>query len=178
MGEINPEKLRIERLKESHNLSSFDCGDEELNKFLIEDALRNQREGTSVTYLVFNEGEESPIGYYSILNDSIELRKSQKRKFLKKTGISYEKYPATKIGRFCINCEYQKMNVGDLILRRLIGDVKEYGANVGTRFVTLDAKKDPPHIIKFYKDNGFTELIVKDGGKMDKTTILYLDLYE
>lgn len=45
------EKYYFETLTSEHNLSDFDCGDEELNKFLKDDALNQQNAKLNVTKL-------------------------------------------------------------------------------------------------------------------------------
>lgn len=39
---MNPEKINFTILCGDHNCREFDCGDQELNNFLVEDALSNQ----------------------------------------------------------------------------------------------------------------------------------------
>jgi hypothetical protein len=44
--------LRIEKLRADHAFSGFDCGQEELNRFLSRFALANLRAGAAQTYKV------------------------------------------------------------------------------------------------------------------------------
>ena len=45
--------LRVEKLRRDHAVDAFDCGSEELNRFLIRFAFPNQQAGASQTYLGF-----------------------------------------------------------------------------------------------------------------------------
>lgn len=57
------------KLSSKHDLSNFSCGVDDLDDFLREDALKEQEENLSVTYLAIYK--EKIIGFVTILNDSI-----------------------------------------------------------------------------------------------------------
>ena len=46
--------LRIDKLRPDHKVDGFDCGHEELNRFLARFALINQRAGAAQTYAVLD----------------------------------------------------------------------------------------------------------------------------
>ncbi len=50
------EGLRIEKLDRRHEVDTFDCGKEPLNRFLVRYALQNQKAGASQTYVALAEG--------------------------------------------------------------------------------------------------------------------------
>jgi len=50
-------RLRIEKIRREHAVDGFDCGREELNRFLIRFALTNQQAGAAQTYVAL-AGEE------------------------------------------------------------------------------------------------------------------------
>ena len=55
------ENYYFETLNESHYLNDFDCGDEDLNDFLKNDALKQQNEKLSLTKSVILN---SDFGFY------------------------------------------------------------------------------------------------------------------
>ena len=66
MGEITaPEPLLA-----SHEFKEFDCGNKVLNRWLIQQALKNEHSGGSRTYVVCND--RKVIGYYAIATGSVE----------------------------------------------------------------------------------------------------------
>lgn len=66
MGEItSPEPLQAK-----HLLNEFDCGDNVLNRWLIQQAFKNEQLGGSRTYVVCCDNKV--IGYYAIATGSIE----------------------------------------------------------------------------------------------------------
>lgn len=69
--------FKIELLNQYHNLSSFDCGDDDLNEFLKKDAFIEQKKKLSLTHLIFYQGEV--IGYFSLLTDKISVKNLKNR---------------------------------------------------------------------------------------------------
>jgi hypothetical protein len=47
--------LRIEKLQRDHVIAEFDCGSEELNRFLVRFALTNQQAGAAQTYVALSD---------------------------------------------------------------------------------------------------------------------------
>lgn len=58
---------------------SFDCGDPDLNDFLITDAKNYLRSMMALTYLLEDENENKTVAYYSLLNDKIVFDPDDKR---------------------------------------------------------------------------------------------------
>ena len=56
--------LRIEKLRPDHEVAGFDCGSEELNRFLAQFALTNQQAGAAQTYVALSD--QVVVGYYSL----------------------------------------------------------------------------------------------------------------
>lgn len=69
--------FKIELLNQYHNLSSFDCEDDDLNEFLKKDAFIEQKKKLSLTHLIFYQGEV--IGYFSLLTDKISVKNLKNR---------------------------------------------------------------------------------------------------
>lgn len=108
---------RIEKLTGDHNLSSFDCGDIDLNEFLADDALPFQDKRIATTYVVIID--EQVAAYFSLLNDKIsrtDVSKSAWRKLKKLFDHSKHRsnYPAIKIGRFAVSKDFASQG---LVLR-------------------------------------------------------------
>jgi len=56
--------LRIEKLRPDHAVAGFDCGSEELNRFLVRFALINQQAGAAQTYVALSD--QRVVGYYAL----------------------------------------------------------------------------------------------------------------
>ena len=107
--------MRLVRLEEIETLKPFDCGDEDLNDFLLSDARLYNEQFLANTFVLENDNET--IAYYSLLNDKISqttLSKNLWRKLRK--SIPHEKhlgsYPAVKIGRLAVSKNYRGMDIG------------------------------------------------------------------
>ena len=172
MEKITAEDIKIERMAEHHNLSDFQSYEQELVDFLIEDALTNQKNKISVTYLWFLKTGEL-IGYVTLLNDRINLEGNLKDIF-RRRGIQYHSLPALKIGRLCVDNRFLRRGIGTMMIDFSIKVAYHiFEGYSGCRFIVLDAKrnteKDPIH---FYKKQGFELLKERKKG----TAPMYLDL--
>ena len=84
--EIIPSNLEPSPLSLESDISSFDCGDGDLNEFLREDALEYQEQNLAQTMLLYYKSKLA--GYYTIACDAIFLALEEKAKvWSKKTVI-------------------------------------------------------------------------------------------
>ncbi len=168
---IDPTKIRIEKLSEDNiNLTnSFDCGDDDLNEFLKDDALNYMKEKIAVTYLCFYENKLA--GYYSLSNDAIEI-KGKAKKILEKLKKRQRTYPAVKIGRLGIDRRFVRKGVGTKIIDVVVGVAMVHSKEVGCRYISVDAYNQPD-VIAFYQKNGFKVLKVEE-----KTVPMYRDILQ
>ena len=151
---ISLEDIEINKILPRDDVSLFNCGDEDLNEFIQNDALLQMQAKMNVTYLCRdkNNGKE-PIGFLTISNDSIKIRNADK----KRLGISYPAYPAIKIGRLATDKKYQRKNIGSYLIMWVIGLALEQCQKLGVRFISVDAYGDE-EIQKFYIKNQFVQL--------------------
>ena len=68
----------FETLNDNHDLSDFDCGDDDLNDFLKNDALVQQNANLNVTKLVMYN--QKIVGFVTLLTDTIPLRNIRNEK--------------------------------------------------------------------------------------------------
>ena len=166
-------------LTENHSIKPFDCEDEDLNEFLFQEAIPYRKEKLATTFVV--ENNERTLGYYSLLNDSLQLRedmftsKSQFRKFLREL-MPYPKrhlktIPALKIGRLAIDKTFKGKGLGSVIMANIISKCIKMNQEQACRLITVDAYKQA---VPFYQKMGFKFLI--EGDKDDTTRLMFLDL--
>ena len=163
------------RLSDLDALQQFDCGDEDLNDFLLNDARFYDEQMIAHTY-VFMEGDEV-VAYYCLLNDKIsqtDLDKSLWRKLRKNIPHEkhYDSYPAVKIGRFAVSKKYSGNNRGTNIIDSLKLRFYANGEYSACRFLTVDAYCAA---VTFYQKNGFLPLL-KEPPADQPTVPLYYDL--
>ena len=172
---IKPEELRIDKLESKYRelLNNFTTSTKELKDFLIQDALNNQNQRLSVTFLWFYGN--SLVGYVTLLTDKINLEGNLKE-FFRENDIHYKSLPALKIGRLCVDENFLRRGIGKLMVMFSIQKSNEINeGKAGCRFITLDAKRNENRkldSIHFYKNLGFKVLKERVKG----TTPMYLDL--
>ncbi|WP_298535575.1 GNAT family N-acetyltransferase [uncultured Methanobrevibacter sp.] len=150
--------FKIELLNQYHNLSSFDCGDDDLNEFLKKDAFIEQKKKLSLTHLIFYQGEV--IGYFSLLTDKISVKNLKNREIKEniKTNLknNYKTIPSVKIGRLAIDKKYAKKGIGSFILNNLIITLNEISKkDIGFRLISVEGYAEAYH---FYTTNNFVPL--------------------
>jgi hypothetical protein len=97
--------LQFESITASQDYLEFDCGNEELNKFLAKRAQTEEAQRLSKTKIVTNENGEI-VGFYTIAPAVIakeSLEKNDARE------VSYAEVPAIRIGRLAIDKKYHRM---------------------------------------------------------------------
>lgn len=156
--------LRIEKLKRAHNVESFDCSKEALNRFLIRFALQNQQAGASQTYVALS-GEEV-IGYYSLAVGQIEYADAPER--LTK-GLARHPVPIMLLARLAAKIDWQGKGIGsgllkDAMLRTLqaadIAGIRAFAVHAKDeearafyeRFDLVPSPTDPFHLFILLKD--------------------------
>jgi hypothetical protein len=104
------ENYRFETLTDDHKLSDFKCESEDLNNFLKDDALTQQKNKLNLTKLILCD--DAIVGYVSLLSDTIPLKdirdEDTKQEIKDQLSITSRKrkLPAIKIGRFAIDKKY------------------------------------------------------------------------
>ncbi len=137
-------RIKAERLSKVYDLSKFDCGDEDLNDFIKNDAFVYQEKKLTTTILFFYE--ENLIAFLSIAADSLKLNFNEKESYnLHQKRL--EDVPSIKFARLAVDKNYQKQGVGTNILKWGIGYALDCSERVAIRFITVDAY---PHKIDFY----------------------------
>lgn len=136
-------KTDLEQLK----TIDFDCGDEDLNEFLLKDSFENIKNNLCTIFLCIYE--EDVIGFFSLSADSIKINDELK--------IQYPQYPAIKIGRLAVSKEFQNQHIGSLMIDWVVGFCRNLGNEIGIRFVSVDAHNNAK-TINFYNHNQFVEL--------------------
>ncbi len=183
------ENYRFETLTDDHKLSDFKCESEDLNNFLKDDALTQQKSKLNLTKVVMCD--DTVVGYVSLLTDTIPLKdirdEDTKQDIKDQLDLTSKKrkLPAIKIGRLAVDEEYTHKGLGSEILMSILFNIKNIAENnVGLRFVTVEGYAKA---YKFYTDHNFINL-KKDDDKIkeeldiiierdpERTFYLYLDL--
>ena len=158
----------FETLNDNHDLSDFDCGDDDLNDFLKNDALVQQNANLNVTKLVMYN--QKIVGFVTLLTDTIPLRNIRNEKVtfnikdLLWISSKNRLISAVKNGRLAVDKRYSGANLETHILRNIISNLKIISKRaVGFRFLIVEgyARAFNLYVVK----NGF-EYLKKDDSKI------------
>ena len=168
--------IDIQQINDTHKsvILTFKSYEKELVDFLVEDALDNQNKKISITYLWFYKSNKALCGYVTVLADAINLQ-GELKDYFRQEGIFYKSLPALKIGRLCVSDDYLGRGIGTLMIEFVIVLAEKIGTEIGLRFITTDAKRNPDpkkDSVHFYKKLGFEVLKQREKG----TLPMYKDL--
>jgi hypothetical protein len=165
-------------VNEGHCFKPFNCGDDDLNDFLLNSSKEYQKEFLATTYVIENDIET--IAFFSIFNDGLKVEdvhpsKSALKRFIKSIlphGKRHlNNYPAIKIGRLAVSLNSQRGSIGTKIINTVINYAINQNDYCGCKFIIVDAYKAS---ISFYQKNNFVFLTSKDSEK--DTRQMYLNL--
>lgn len=165
---------RFRQLEEGEIVKSFNCGDAELNDFILNKADKYKKSLLAVTYVY--EEEDIPLAYFSLSNDSLSYEKFENKSTFNRLNRNINnakrmrQYPAVKIGRFAINETYKNLGIGSYLLY-LIKSSMAFEQKSGCRFITVDAYNDA---VGFYERNGF--VMVNEFQADRRTQPMFFDL--
>ena len=91
------EGRRVEKLRADHNLEGFDCGREELNRYLIRYAWPNRQAGAAQTYVGL--AGESIVGYHTLAVGHVSREEAPQR--LSK-GLAQHPIPIMLLARLAV----------------------------------------------------------------------------
>jgi len=168
--------MRLVRLTPDYDISSFDCGDEDLNGFLVQDAKGFLQNRIAYTYILEDDG--NIVAYFCLLNDKISRMEISNSKWKNIRDIfpgnkRFRSYPSIKIGRFAVSADYRHRNIGSDLLTLVKTNLFNRTNYSAFRFLTVDAYLNA---VDFYKRNGFRVLNRKD--EDERTRLMYFDMLE
>lgn len=175
--DFNTDKISYRRLGIGDYVKTFDCGDEDLNHFILNDAPLYYQARLSTSYVLEDTETSEVIGYFSLTHDRISLTdfpsNSSYNRFRKQyfaQGKMFRSYPAIKICRLATSLNHQGEGIGTLIVNMIISSYQQDN-RAGCRFITVDAYANA---IPFYLNRGFFPLSKEDAGA--DTRLLFFDL--
>ena len=170
-------RYEVRKLSADEQIKSFNCGDEDLNDFLLNEAALYRKALLAVTYVFEDKNTKKVVAFFSLANDRVSLsdfeNKTEFNRFRKMRFINEKRiksYPAAKLCRLGVDEELKGHSIGTLLL----DFIKSYFVvdnKTGCRFLTVDAYADA---VPFYLKNGFIPLNEEDMN--DDTRLLYFDL--
>ena len=118
-------------------VARFDCGVEELNRYLHRFAWMNQQANAAVTYVAVRDGIIA--GYYSLAAAAIQNEESPER--LKK-GLARHPIPVLLLARLAVGRRFQGAGIGGQLLRDAALNAVNVSKLAGIRALVVDAKDE------------------------------------
>ena len=137
MTQKQENRPHIEKLEHRHDVDSFDCGQENLNRYLQRYALMSQRADAAQTYV--GVACEKIIGYYSLVVSNVTYEDASER--LKK-GLSRNPVPVMLLARLATDLEWQGKGIGAGLLRNAMQRTVQVADIAGVRAFLVHAKND------------------------------------
>ncbi len=168
--------MQLDRLTADTDIHPFDCGDDDLNGFLMNDAKAFMQKKIANTFLLTDGGKT--VAYYSLLTDKISKRDTTNSNWRRlKKKFPHEKhfnsYPALKIGRFAVSQDYKGQNIGSELMTYIKRTLHENKLYAAFRFITVDAYLSA---IPFYEKNDFHLLVSEEENPYTRS--MYFDMME
>lgn len=121
--ERNFSDYEIRKLLKNETVKSFDCGDDDLNDFIMNRANEYDKTKLAVTYILEHKDSGKIIGYFSLANDKIsiddfnnnnEFNRFRKHRFKNEKRI--RSYPSVKICRLGIDNSFHSNGLGTKLI--------------------------------------------------------------
>ena len=135
--------LRIEKLRRSHAVDEFDCGQEALNRFLARYAFQNQQASASQTYVAL--ADEKVAGYYTLVVGQVEYDAAPRRPV-----------PIMLLVRSAVATSWQGKGLGAGLLKDAMQRTLQAADIASIRAFAVHAKDDEDRA--FYAHFGFSPL--------------------
>jgi GNAT superfamily N-acetyltransferase len=135
-------------LREEHHVGDFDCGNESLNHYLKEKALKSHAAESARTFVVIEEGRV--IAYYTVSSSAVVHAEAPGR--LRRNRP--DPIPAVLLGRFAVNHRFQGRALGSSLLNDALLRMANASNELGIAVVIVDAISEAAK--RFYLERGFT----------------------
>lgn len=127
----------IEKLRREHSLDSFDCGKDELNRFLKRLAWNNQQSHGAQTYVLARDLQV--LGYYSLAAGSVRHEDATERV---RKGLARHPIPVILLARLAIDVSLQGKGIGPALLKDALLRAANAADTIGARALLVHAKDD------------------------------------
>ncbi len=142
-------------ITEEHETGLFDCGVEELDKYLKKYALQNQYNGAARTY-VATRGNEV-VGYYTLAYGSVAYAEAPVR-IIK--GLAHYPVPVMILARLAVSIKERGTGLGKGLLKDALLRTIQAADIAGLRAILVHAKDDSAK--SFYQKFGFIPSLINE----------------
>jgi GNAT superfamily N-acetyltransferase len=144
---------RVEKLRPDHPIEGFDCGREELNRYLLRYAWANQQAGAAQTWVGLTRiglAGDAIVGYYTLAVGQITREEAPER--LTK-GLARHPVPIMLLARLAVALTAQGQGVGKALLGDAMRRTLQAAEIAGIRAFAVHAKDESAR--RFYEKFDF-----------------------
>jgi GNAT superfamily N-acetyltransferase len=138
-----------ERLGEHHDLTQLDFGRDELDRWLLHEALRAREAGTAHTTVWTRPDDLIVVAFYAIAATQFMRTDLPSRSF----SAGYSTIPGYLIARLALSKTLHGQGLGTHLLLDALERIVVAATNVGGRLLAVDALDDAAH--RFYRHHDF-----------------------
>ena len=149
-------RVAFELLDGTHDLAAFSCGDDSLDAWLRDRALRNQKLDATRTFVALEEGTRRIMGYYGLSMGEI-VRSDAPKPAQRNMPASI---PVILLGRLAISIEFQGQGLGRFLMRHALETSLRAAENVAARLMITVPIDEQAR--RFYLAVGFEPLAGRD----------------
>jgi predicted N-acetyltransferase YhbS len=143
------EGLRLERLREHHDISGFASGNSDLDGWLRRHALPSQAMDSARTFVLLRD--DSVVGYFSLTMASVRREDAPTRLV---RGLPSYPVGMVLVARLAVDAAEQGSGLGAQLLSEALRKAVDAGEIAAARLVLVDAIDDAA--AAFYRRHGFT----------------------
>lgn len=141
-------------LNTSHKKQLFDCGNEQLNRYLHRQAKQDVKRKLS-TCFVLPDTDGEIKGFYTLSNGGIP-RNDLPESIARKLPSTYYSIPVTLLGRLAIGKQFQGQNLGKHLLIEALTRSYKASESLGSIAVIVDPINEQAQL--FYQKYSFIQL--------------------
>jgi GNAT superfamily N-acetyltransferase len=128
-----------EAIARKHDRTAFDCGDAELNVFLLRYARQSHDQGGAKTFLAIDDNTRAIVGFYSLAPASLVYQRAPE---IVQCGLARHKVPGFRLARIAIDGAQQGRGLGGQLLLAAGRRCLMAAAVVGGAILIIDARND------------------------------------
>ena len=128
-----------EAITRKHDRSAFDCGDANMNGFLLRYARQSHDQGAAKTFLAIDDTTKAILGFYSLAPASLAYQRTPE---IVQRGLARHDIPGFRLARIAVDRAQQGKGLGGQLLLAAGRRCLAAAAVVGGIVLIIDAKSD------------------------------------
>lgn len=134
-------------LEKGHDRGAFDCGNEDLNRYLKHQARQDAAKHVAAPFVLIERDTRIVRGYYTLSSSLIPLAELPAE--LVKKLPRYDHLPVTLLGRLARDKNISDKGVGEFLLLNALHRSLQHAQQIASMAVVVDAKNDDAE--RFYQ---------------------------